>query len=80
LHQSIGKIYYREGRKQIKSDYWHEAKKNYEEALKFLESNSKLGERYLEVLQDLYSIYLNLEEIEKAEELERLERIYYGAC
>ncbi|MEG4908657.1 CHAT domain-containing tetratricopeptide repeat protein, partial [Microcoleus sp. F8-C4] len=72
LHQSIGKIYYSEGRKQIKPDYWHEAKKNYEEALKFLESNSKLGERYLEVLRDLYCIYLNLGEIEKAEELQQI--------
>ncbi len=72
LHHSIGKVYYREGRTQGKRDYWHKAQKNYEKALKFLESNSKLGERYLEVLQDLYSIYLNLEEIHKAEELQRI--------
>jgi tetratricopeptide (TPR) repeat protein len=72
LYHSIGKVYYREGRTQGKRDYWHKAKKSYEKALKFLESNSKLSERYLEVLQDLYSIYLNLEEIEKAEELQRI--------
>ena len=48
------------------------AQKNYEKALKFLKSNSKLSEKYLEVLQDLYSIYLNLEEIEKAKELQRI--------
>ncbi|MEG4367467.1 MULTISPECIES: tetratricopeptide repeat protein [unclassified Microcoleus] len=72
LHHSIGKVYYRQGRTQGKRDYWHKAKKNYEKALKFLERNSKLGERYLEVLQDLYRIYLNLEEIQKAEELQRI--------
>ncbi|MUG92359.1 tetratricopeptide repeat protein [Scytonema sp. UIC 10036] len=72
LHHSIGKVYNREGRNQRKRDYWHKAKKNYEKALKFLENNPKLGERYLEVLQDLYCIYLNWEEIEKAEELQRI--------
>ena len=72
LHHSIGKVYYRQGRTQGKRDYWHKAKKNYEKALKFLERNSKLGERYLEVLQDLYRIYLNLEKIQKAEELQRI--------
>jgi tetratricopeptide (TPR) repeat protein/CHAT domain-containing protein len=72
LHHSIGKVYYREGRKPGKQDYWHKAKKNYEKALKFIKSNSKLRERYLKVLQDLYGIYLNLEEIEKAEELQRI--------
>jgi|694.fasta_scaffold26920_4 tetratricopeptide (TPR) repeat protein/CHAT domain-containing protein len=72
LHHSIGKVYYREGRKQGKREYWHKAKKNYEEALKFLENNSMLVEKYLLVLQDLYGIYLNLEEIEKAKELQRI--------
>ncbi|MBP5976182.1 tetratricopeptide repeat protein [Brasilonema sp. CT11] len=72
LHHSIGKVYYREGRKPGKHDYWHKAKKNYELALKILKNNPKLDERYLEVLQDLYGIYLNWEEIEKAEELQRI--------
>jgi tetratricopeptide (TPR) repeat protein len=62
LHHSIGKVYYREGRKQGKREYWHKAKKNYEEALKFLENNSMLVEKYLLVLQDLYGIYLGLAE------------------
>ncbi|MBW4624436.1 MAG: tetratricopeptide repeat protein [Brasilonema octagenarum HA4186-MV1] len=72
LHHSIGKVYYREGRKPGKHDYWHKAKRNYEKALKFLENNPKLSEKYLEVLQDLYGIYLNLKKIEKAEELQRI--------
>ena len=72
LHHAIGKIYYLEARKQGKREYLHKAQKNCEEGLKFLENNPSLSEKYLEVLQDLYGIYLNLEEIEKAEELQRI--------
>jgi CHAT domain-containing protein len=72
LHHSIGIVYYVQGWKQGKRRYWQRAKTNYEKALKFLENNLKFTERYLQVLQDLYGIYLNLEEIEKAEELQRI--------
>jgi len=72
LHHSRGKVYYREGQKQLNLDNWRKAKKSYEQALKFLENNQKLRERYLEVLQDLYITYLGLGQIDKAEELQRI--------
>jgi len=72
LHFCIGKVYYQEGRQQQKRDYWQKAIASYEEAVKLLKNDPKLREQYLEVLQDLYSIYLNLEEIQKAEELQRI--------
>jgi len=72
LHHSSGKVYYREGQKQLNRDNWRKAKKSYEKALKFLENNQKLRERYLEVLQDLYITYLGLGQIDKAEELQRI--------
>ena len=70
LHHSKGKVYYLEGRKQRNSfEYWKKARKNYQEALKFL-THENFPERHLIVLQDLIEVHLGLCEIAEAKKIQ----------
>jgi tetratricopeptide (TPR) repeat protein len=70
LHHSKGKVYYLEGRKQRNSfEYWKKARKNYQEALKFL-THENFPERRLIVLQDLIEVHLGLGEIAEAKKIQ----------
>ncbi|BAY21633.1 protein prenyltransferase, alpha subunit [Calothrix sp. NIES-2100] len=71
LHRAKGKIHYKHGLQQPDPySYWKEAKKSYEEALRFLTAQI-FPKEYLEVIEDLIQVCLALGEIKEAEHLQR---------
>ncbi|KAB8320584.1 CHAT domain-containing protein [Tolypothrix campylonemoides VB511288] len=71
LHQYTGKAHYFRGRGDSRPrSYWHKAVNSYNQALTTL-TKEDFPELYLEVLQDLIRVLLDLRETAKAEELQR---------
>lgn len=76
LHHTIGKVYYSEGLKRLGGDgkHWKNAEESYNNALSYLENAPNLVRQYLEVLEDMYILYLSLKKVENAEETQRLQK------
>jgi len=71
LHRNKGKIHYKHGLQQPDPlPYWEEAKRSYQEALRFLTAQVFPKER-LEVIEDLIQVFLALGQIQEAEYLQR---------
>ncbi|MGF1935263.1 MAG: CHAT domain-containing protein [Nostoc sp. ChiQUE02] len=71
LHRAKGKIHYKHGLRQSADPfpYWKEAEKSYQQALRFLNAQTK---EYLKVIEDLIQVFLALGKIQEAEHLQRV--------
>ncbi|MBD2208502.1 CHAT domain-containing protein [Nostoc linckia FACHB-104] len=71
LYKALGYTHYLRGQGDTyPHSYWYKAVKSYNKALKTLTAED-FPELHLEILEDLISLWLNLEETDKAEELKR---------